>query len=65
MDPLLFKSDDLPEPTPAQVAQELGRGRPRLRVPQRDPVEMSWCSLDERLDPESPGSKRLQPGLPA
>jgi transposase len=50
---LPFKSDDLPEPTPAQAAQNPGRGTPRLRVPRRDQVEMSWSSLDERLDPDS------------
>jgi transposase len=51
---LPFKSDDLPEPTPAQAARDPGRGTPRLRVPHRDQVEMSWSSLDERLDPDSP-----------
>jgi transposase len=51
---LPFKSDDLSEPTPAQAAQKPGRGTPRLRVPHRDQVEMSWSSLDERLDPDSP-----------
>jgi transposase len=50
---LPFKSDDLPEPTPAQAAQKPGRGTPRLRVPHRDQVEMSWASLVERLDPDS------------
>jgi transposase len=53
MTSLPFKSDDLPEPTPAQAAQKSGRGTPRLRVPHRDQVEMSWASLDERLDPDS------------
>lgn len=52
---LPFKSDDdLPPPTPAQAAQNPGRGTPRLRVPHRNQVEMNWCSLDERLDPDSP-----------
>jgi transposase len=50
---LPFQSDDLPEPTPARAAQKPGRGTPRLRVPHRDQVEMSWSSLDERLDPDS------------
>jgi transposase len=50
---LPFKTDDLPEPTPAQAASESAPGTPRLRVPQRDQVEMSWASLDERLDPDS------------
>jgi len=50
---LLFKPDDLLEPTPAQAAAAPIRGTPRLRVPIRDQVEMSWASLDERLDPDS------------
>jgi transposase len=50
---LPFKADDSPEPTPEQAAQDPGRGTPRLRVPHRDQVEMSWSSLDERLDPDS------------
>jgi transposase len=53
VDNLLFHSDDLPEPTPEQAARAPGRGIPRLRVPIRDQVEMSWASLDERLDPDS------------
>jgi transposase len=51
---LPFKSDGLPEPTPTQAAFDPGRGTPRLRVPHRDQVELSWSSLDERLDPDSP-----------
>jgi transposase len=50
---LPFHSDDLPDPTPAQAASELGRGKPRLRIPSRDQVEMCWESLDQRLDPDS------------
>ena len=53
MTALPFHSDDLPEPTPAQAAATPGRGTPRLRVPHRDQVEISWASLDERLDPDS------------
>lgn len=53
MTSLPFKPDDLPEPTPAQAARKPGRGTPRLRVPHRDQVEMSWSSLDQRLDPDS------------
>ena len=45
--------DDLPEPTPEQAGKTPGRGIPRLRVPQRDQVEFSWSSLDDRLDPDS------------
>ena len=50
---LPFHSDDLSRPTPEQAARQPGRGAPRLRVPNRDQVEMSWESLDERLDPDS------------
>jgi transposase len=50
---LPFRPDDLPVPTPEQAARTPGRGAPRLRVPIRDQVEMSWASLDERLDPDS------------
>jgi transposase len=51
---LPFKADDGPEPTPAQAAQKPDRGIPRLRVPQRDQIEIHWSSLDDRLDPDSP-----------
>jgi transposase len=51
---LPFLPGELPEPTPEQAAKSPGRGTPRLRVPQRDQVEMTWSSLDERLDPDSP-----------
>jgi len=50
---LPFLRDDLPEPTPEEAAKTPGRGIPRLRVPQRDQVEYSWSSLDERLDLDS------------
>ena len=50
---LPFLPGELPEPTPEQAAQTSGRGTPRLRRPQRDQVEYSWTSLDERLDPDS------------
>ncbi len=50
---LPFLPDDPPVPTPEQAARMPGRGVPRLRVPVRDQVEMSWASLDERLDPDS------------
>jgi transposase len=47
----LFNPDDLPEPpSPAQVAQSMAAGKPRLRVPIRDQVEMQWASLDELLE---------------
>jgi transposase len=51
----LFGPDELPEPpSPAQVAQSLAEGKPRLRVPQRDQIEMHWASLDQLLDPDHP-----------
>lgn len=50
---LLFHGDDLSQPSPQEAARELGRGKPRLRVPVRDQAEMSWESLDQRLDPDS------------
>ena len=54
MSTLPFLPGELPEPAPEQVAQDPGRGTPRLRRPRRDQVEYSWSSLDERLDPDSP-----------
>ncbi len=54
MTTLPFLPDDFPEPTPEQAANTTDRGKPRLRVPQRDQVEFSWSSLDDRLDPDSP-----------
>ena len=51
----LFDPDDLPEPpSPAQAAQSLPAGKPRLRVPHRDQMEMRWASLDEMLDGDHP-----------
>lgn len=43
--------EGLPE-QPAPAAP--GRGAPRLRVPQRDQIDMHWAALDELLDPEHP-----------
>lgn len=37
------------KPSPAEVADSF-RGKPRLRVPQRDQIEMHWASLDELLE---------------
>ena len=51
--PLRFHLDELPKPNPSQTARQPGRGIPRLRVPQRDQAEMSWDSLDQRLDLDS------------
>jgi transposase len=51
----LFDPHNLPEsPTPAQAAQALPPGKPRLRLPQRDQVEFRWASLDQLLDPDHP-----------
>jgi transposase len=49
----LFNPYDLPEPpSPAQVAQSTTAGKPRLRVPIRDQIEMQWASLDQLLEPD-------------
>jgi transposase len=51
----LFSANDLPEPlSPAQAAQSTTSGKPRLRVPIRDQIEMQWASLDQLLDPDHP-----------
>jgi transposase len=43
-------------PSPGEVAGlgESCGGNPRLRVPQRDQIEMHWASLDELLEPDHP-----------
>jgi transposase len=51
----LFDANDLPEPpSPAQAAQSTAAGKPRLRVPIRDQIEMRWASLDELLEADHP-----------
>ena len=51
----LFSSDDLPEPpSPAQVAQSMVVGKPRLRIPVRDQIRMHCAALDEMLDADHP-----------
>ena len=51
----LFSPDDLPEPpSPAQAAQSMPAGKPRLRVPIRDQIEMHWASLDDLLEADHP-----------
>ena len=51
----LFSPDDLPEPpSPAQAAQSMAAGKPRLRVPVRDQIEMRWASLDDLLEADHP-----------
>jgi transposase len=55
MTPPLFDPDDLPEPpSPAQAARSVPAGKPRLRLPHRDQVEMRWASLDELLEADHP-----------
>jgi transposase len=55
MIPPLFNPDDLPEPpSPSQVAQSAATGKPRLRVPVRDQIEMRWESLDDLLEADHP-----------
>src|SRR5580693_10766852 len=51
----LFNLDGLPEPpSPAQAAQSMGAGKPRLRVPVRDQMEMRWASLDDLIEADHP-----------
>jgi transposase len=50
---LLFDNGPAENPSPAQVAQAVA-GTPRLRVPQRNQVEMHWASLDELLEADHP-----------
>ena len=55
MNPALFDKGESPCPSPGDVAASQGAGGiPRLRVPQRDQVEMHWASLDELLDADHP-----------
>jgi transposase len=49
MTPLLFDKGPADHPSPAEVARPVA-GRPRLRVPHRDQIEMQWASLDELLE---------------
>src|SRR5258707_14588047 len=51
----LFSPDDLPEPpSPAQAAQSMPVGKPRLRVPIRDQMEMRGESLNDLLEADHP-----------
>ena len=56
MNSFLFDQREAPHPSPAEVAAgfEVGfpSGTPRLRVPQRDQVELHWASLDQLLEPD-------------
>ena len=50
----LFDQDDS-HPTPASaIPPKTAARKPRLRVPQRDQVEMQFFALDQLLDPEHP-----------
>src|ERR1700733_16049830 len=51
----LFSPDNLPDPpNPAQAAQSMPAGKPRLRRPIRDQVETRWASLDDLLEADHP-----------
>ena len=51
----LFSSEDLPDqPSPAQAAQSMPTGKPRLRLPIRDQIEMRRASLDDLLEADHP-----------
>jgi transposase len=51
----LFSPDDLPEPpSPAQATQSMPAGKPRLRRPIRDQIEMRSASLDDLLEADHP-----------
>jgi transposase len=51
MDQTLFDKGEAAIPSPGKVA---AGGVPRLRVPERDQVEMRFASLDQLLEPEHP-----------
>ena len=53
MDGMLF------DPGESREAPKVTGGQPRLRLAQRDQVEMRWCSLDELLDPGPSGTGDL------
>ena len=53
MSEFLFDKGEAEGPSPGDLASKAQMaGRPRLRVPQRDQVEMHWRSLDELLEPD-------------
>jgi transposase len=54
MNPTLFDTDG-PPPSPGEVAKtQATGGTPRLRLPQRDQVELHWAALDDLLEPDHP-----------
>lgn len=55
MNQTLFDKGDAVHPSPGDVAAtQTTAGNPRLRVPQRNQVEMHWASLDELLESDHP-----------
>lgn len=55
MEPTLFDKGEPRPLSPGDVATSPAAvGKPRLRVPQRDQVEMHWASLDQLLEPDHP-----------
>jgi transposase len=50
----LFDKGEASHPSPGEVAAAQASGNPRLRVPQRDQVEMQFASLDELLEADHP-----------
>jgi len=55
MDPTLFDEGEPTLPSPGDVARaQPAGGTPRLRLPQRNQVEMHWASLEDLLEPDHP-----------
>ncbi len=54
MNQTLFDKGDAVLPPRARLPPQAMGGNPRLRVPQRNQVEMHWASLDELLEPDHP-----------
>jgi transposase len=48
----LFDKGQALHPSPGDVAAGQADGNPRLRVPQRNQVELHWASLNELLEPD-------------
>lgn len=56
MDGFLFERGEQEQPSPGEVVAAVEGattgGKPRLRIPQRDQIEMHWAALDQLLEPE-------------
>jgi transposase len=57
MDAFLFERGQQELPSPGEVAAGVPEGsapvgKPRLRIPHRDQIEMHWASLDQLLEPD-------------